>query len=147
MVLEPPRSPLVLKERRDPRPGAREIRFRVEACGVCRTDVRGSAAKDGRASAGTARAPWRSPPDLPPTRPIAAPEMHFGIWTGEFARVYTPAMTGMARFVDFGKALPRHCALCPIIPTARRYRQRPSASIAGRNAGNARTEREVSGAP
>lgn len=41
MVLEPPRSPLVLKERRDPRPGAREIRFRVEACGVCRTDVRG----------------------------------------------------------------------------------------------------------
>ncbi|RDL47427.1 putative alcohol dehydrogenase AdhA [Ensifer sp. M14] len=39
MVLEKPGTPLVLKELADPQPGPCEIRLRVEACAVCRTDL------------------------------------------------------------------------------------------------------------
>jgi propanol-preferring alcohol dehydrogenase len=39
MVLRQLRQPLVEEERPDPIPGPGEIRVRVEACGVCRTDL------------------------------------------------------------------------------------------------------------
>ncbi|HZW72579.1 MAG TPA: zinc-binding alcohol dehydrogenase family protein, partial [Caldimonas sp.] len=39
MVLREPRSPLVLEQRPDAEPGAGEVRLRVEACAVCRTDL------------------------------------------------------------------------------------------------------------
>lgn len=39
MVLEQAGSPLVLRELPLPEPGAGQIRVRVEACGVCRTDL------------------------------------------------------------------------------------------------------------
>lgn len=39
MVLDRPRSPLVARERPDPTPGRGEVRLRVLACGVCRTDL------------------------------------------------------------------------------------------------------------
>jgi propanol-preferring alcohol dehydrogenase len=39
MVLSAPGRPLALEERPDPLPGPGEIRVRVEACGVCRTDL------------------------------------------------------------------------------------------------------------
>jgi propanol-preferring alcohol dehydrogenase len=39
MVLRARGAPLTLEERPDPVPGAGEIRIRVEACAVCRTDV------------------------------------------------------------------------------------------------------------
>jgi alcohol dehydrogenase, propanol-preferring len=39
MVLNQLRQPLVEEERPDPIPGPGEIRVRVEACGVCRTDL------------------------------------------------------------------------------------------------------------
>ena len=39
MVLHSPGAPLVLEERPDPSPAADQIRVRVEACGVCRTDL------------------------------------------------------------------------------------------------------------
>ncbi|MGN7735280.1 zinc-dependent alcohol dehydrogenase family protein [Sinorhizobium sp. Sb3] len=39
MVLEKPGTPLVMKTLADPRPGPGEIRIRVEACAVCRTDL------------------------------------------------------------------------------------------------------------
>lgn len=39
MVLEKPGMPLVPVERPDPAPGVGEIRLRVEACAVCRTDL------------------------------------------------------------------------------------------------------------
>ncbi|MBP1872333.1 propanol-preferring alcohol dehydrogenase [Ensifer adhaerens] len=39
MVLERPGTLLVLKELADPQPGPYEIRLRVEACAVCRTDL------------------------------------------------------------------------------------------------------------
>ena len=39
MVLERQRAPLVPVERADPVPGPGEIRLRVEACAVCRTDL------------------------------------------------------------------------------------------------------------
>lgn len=39
MVLFRPGMPLVLVERPDPTPGAGEIRLRIEACAVCRTDL------------------------------------------------------------------------------------------------------------
>jgi alcohol dehydrogenase, propanol-preferring len=39
MVLERPGSPLVLRERPVPSPGAREILVEITACGVCRTDL------------------------------------------------------------------------------------------------------------
>lgn len=39
MVLERTGQPLVLTERADPRPGPGEIRLKVEACAVCRTDL------------------------------------------------------------------------------------------------------------
>ena len=39
MVLERTRSPLKLVERADPRPASGEVRVRVAACGVCRTDL------------------------------------------------------------------------------------------------------------
>ncbi len=39
MVLENPRIPLKAVERADPLPGKGEIRLRVEACAVCRTDL------------------------------------------------------------------------------------------------------------
>jgi len=39
MVLRRPRTRLVAEERPDPVPGAGEIRLRVEACAVCRTDL------------------------------------------------------------------------------------------------------------
>jgi alcohol dehydrogenase, propanol-preferring len=39
MVLRAPREKLVLEERPDPQPGPGEVRIRVEACGVCRTDL------------------------------------------------------------------------------------------------------------
>ncbi|MEI2300955.1 zinc-dependent alcohol dehydrogenase family protein [Ensifer sp. MJa1] len=39
MVLEKPRTPLILKTLADAPPGHGEIRIRVEACAVCRTDL------------------------------------------------------------------------------------------------------------
>src|SRR5689334_19116697 len=39
MVLEAPRTPLVLRERPIPKPGENEILIEVQACGVCRTDL------------------------------------------------------------------------------------------------------------
>jgi propanol-preferring alcohol dehydrogenase len=39
MVLEKVGAPLVMRERPDPEPGSGEIRIRVGACGVCRTDL------------------------------------------------------------------------------------------------------------
>jgi len=39
MVLERPRTPLVAREWRRPRPGPGEILIEVAACGVCRTDL------------------------------------------------------------------------------------------------------------
>jgi len=39
MVLEEVGSPLVLREREDPRPGPGQVLVRVGACGVCRTDL------------------------------------------------------------------------------------------------------------
>jgi propanol-preferring alcohol dehydrogenase len=39
MVLEAARTPLVRQDRPDPVPGPGEIRVRVEACAVCRTDL------------------------------------------------------------------------------------------------------------
>jgi propanol-preferring alcohol dehydrogenase len=39
MVLEKPRTPLVMQERRVPAPAAGEILIEVTACGVCRTDL------------------------------------------------------------------------------------------------------------
>jgi propanol-preferring alcohol dehydrogenase len=39
MVLEAPGRPLVLRDRPEPVPGPGEVRARVEACGVCRTDL------------------------------------------------------------------------------------------------------------
>jgi alcohol dehydrogenase, propanol-preferring len=39
MVLERPRTPLKLVERPDPQPSDGEVRVRVSACGVCRTDL------------------------------------------------------------------------------------------------------------
>jgi propanol-preferring alcohol dehydrogenase len=39
MVLESPRTPLVLRERQVPAAGFGEIRISVTACGVCRTDL------------------------------------------------------------------------------------------------------------
>ena len=39
MVLRRPGEPLVLEERPAPEPGPHDLRLRVEACGVCRTDL------------------------------------------------------------------------------------------------------------
>ena len=39
MVLERPGTPLVERERPDPVPGPGEVRLRVLACAVCRTDL------------------------------------------------------------------------------------------------------------
>lgn len=39
MVLDVPNNPLRLTERAVPRPGAGQVLIRVEACGVCRTDL------------------------------------------------------------------------------------------------------------
>lgn len=39
MVLDKPGTPLVMRELADPHPGAGELRVRVLACGVCRTDL------------------------------------------------------------------------------------------------------------
>jgi alcohol dehydrogenase, propanol-preferring len=39
MVLNRPRERLTMEERPDPAPGPGQIRLRVEACGVCRTDL------------------------------------------------------------------------------------------------------------
>ena len=39
MVLDVPNNPLRLTERAVPRPGAGQMLIRVEACGVCRTDL------------------------------------------------------------------------------------------------------------
>ena len=39
MVLHAPGQPLQLLERPDPQPGAGEVRLRVAACAVCRTDL------------------------------------------------------------------------------------------------------------
>ncbi len=39
MVLHRPRERLTMEERPDPAPGPGQIRIRVEACGVCRTDL------------------------------------------------------------------------------------------------------------
>lgn len=39
MVLRRPRERLVLEERPEPVPGPGEVRIRLEACGVCRTDL------------------------------------------------------------------------------------------------------------
>ena len=39
MVLEAVRSPLRLRDLSDPEPGPGEVRVRVEACAVCRTDL------------------------------------------------------------------------------------------------------------
>lgn len=39
MVSRRPGEPLVLEERPDPQPGPGEVRVRVSACGVCRTDL------------------------------------------------------------------------------------------------------------
>ena len=39
MVLSAPKTPLAGEERPEPRPGAGELRLKVLACGVCRTDL------------------------------------------------------------------------------------------------------------
>ncbi len=39
MVLTAPGAPLVAQDRADPQPGPGEVRLRVRACGVCRTDL------------------------------------------------------------------------------------------------------------
>lgn len=39
MVLREPKTPLILEELPDPSPGPGMLRIRVEACGVCRTDL------------------------------------------------------------------------------------------------------------
>ncbi len=39
MVLDRPQTPLVLRERSIPQPAAGEILIKIEACGVCRTDL------------------------------------------------------------------------------------------------------------
>ena len=39
MVMHRTQEPLVMEERPDPSPGAGQVRVRVEACGVCRTDL------------------------------------------------------------------------------------------------------------
>jgi propanol-preferring alcohol dehydrogenase len=39
MVLKAPRTPLVAEACEDPEPGPGEVRLRVRACGVCRTDL------------------------------------------------------------------------------------------------------------
>ena len=39
MVLKSPRTPLVAEACADPEPGPGELRLRVQACGVCRTDL------------------------------------------------------------------------------------------------------------
>ncbi|GBD42629.1 putative alcohol dehydrogenase AdhA [bacterium HR40] len=39
MVLERPQTPLVMRELPVPRPGRDEVLVRIEACGVCRTDL------------------------------------------------------------------------------------------------------------
>ncbi len=39
MVLQAPGTPLQMQERADPEPGAGQIRVKVNACGVCRTDL------------------------------------------------------------------------------------------------------------
>jgi alcohol dehydrogenase, propanol-preferring len=39
MVLRRPGERLAMEERPDPAPGPRQIRIRIEACGVCRTDL------------------------------------------------------------------------------------------------------------
>ena len=39
MVLHRPGQPLLLEERPDPQPGPGEVRLRVQACAVCRTDL------------------------------------------------------------------------------------------------------------
>src|SRR3954468_16823437 len=39
MVLSAPKAPLQMQERADPIPGDGQIRVRVSACGVCRTDL------------------------------------------------------------------------------------------------------------
>lgn len=39
MVLPAPHAPLVMEERAAPAPGARELSLKIEACGVCRTDL------------------------------------------------------------------------------------------------------------
>ncbi len=39
MVLEATGTPLVMRDLPDPLPGPQEIRLRIEACGVCRTDL------------------------------------------------------------------------------------------------------------
>ena len=39
MVLRRTGGPLVAEARPDPEPGPGEVRLRVEACGVCRTDL------------------------------------------------------------------------------------------------------------
>ena len=39
MVLSAPSAPLLMTERADPIPGDGEVRIKVSACGVCRTDV------------------------------------------------------------------------------------------------------------
>ena len=39
MVLEQPRTPLVMRERPEPEPAAGEILVEIAACGVCRTDL------------------------------------------------------------------------------------------------------------
>ena len=39
MVLKSPRTPLVAEACADPKPGPGELRLRVAACGVCRTDL------------------------------------------------------------------------------------------------------------
>src|SRR5438067_3179282 len=39
MVLEEPRTPLVLRERQNPAPAPGEILVEIAACGVCRTDL------------------------------------------------------------------------------------------------------------
>lgn len=39
MALRRPNTPLIMEERPVPSPAAGEVRLRVEACGVCRTDL------------------------------------------------------------------------------------------------------------
>src|SRR6478735_1816845 len=39
MVLDRPKTPLVLRERPVPQPAAGQVLVAVEACGVCRTDL------------------------------------------------------------------------------------------------------------
>lgn len=92
MVLHAPGQPLVLEERPSPRPGPGQIRLRVEACAVCRTDLH---VVDG---------------DLPdPSLPIVPGHEVVGM-VEESGQGVDPALSGARVGVPW---LGRTCGACP----------------------------------